>query len=90
MPPKSGNGFKIAEWRGEVTATLKAIQDRVERVDANVVAICAKVDCHETDIAVLKEQGANNKLSWGARGVIAASLIAAVGAIAVEILRSAR
>ncbi len=85
MASKTVNG--ISEWRGYVTATLQAIEKAVARVDANVAAMCARVDCHETDIAVLKDQRATARLSNGARGVIISSFILAAASIAVALIK---
>jgi hypothetical protein len=78
--------MKSAEWRGRLGATVEGIERDLAKLGANVTALCAKVDVHETALAVVQDRMNNTQLGARARAAITAALILAAASIAVAII----
>ena len=70
--------MNAAEWRGK-------IGEKIDRLETLVAGSCAKVDSHDTELAILRDRATQAQLGWKPRAIIAASLIGAITSIIITL-----
>jgi len=71
--------MNAAEWRGK-------IGEKIDRLETLVTAICAKVDTHDKDLAILQDRDTRTRLGSRARAIIAAAIITSAASIFIALL----
>jgi hypothetical protein len=71
--------MNAAEWRGK-------IGEKIDRLESLVAASCAKVDSHDTELAILRDRDTRAQLGWKPKAIIAAALIGAITSIIITLI----